>query len=513
MASQETHEKLPVRELHPRSVLDVLLGDAARQGEEPPPAVNRARRWQRNYGLIIAVVDTAMLALAALIGYVTKYGIAANRSAPDTRYLTLALFGVGGWLICLLLSRAYEDRFLGVGPQEIQRVFNASVRFAAAAALLAYGLRVHVLRGFIINSLVAGTVLLAIGRYAGHVVIRRLRRRGKLCSRALVLGDRDHVAHLVRQTHRERDAGLTVVGACTPLGNRDRMVPGVNVPIVGSLTSVVKAVKEVDADTVAVTASPGITPDTLRRLAWQLEGTGVDLLVSPGLTDVAGPRINIRPVGSRLPLLHVEEPEFTGVRRLLKGLQDRLLALLAVLLLSPVLLAVALAVRLESRGPALFRQTRVGRCSEPFTVYKFRSMYTDAEARLAGLQHLNESDASGVLFKMKDDPRITRVGKFIRRYSLDELPQLLNVLIGNMAVVGPRPPLPREVDLYGHVVRRRLLVKPGITGLWQVSGRSDLSWEDSVRLDLYYVENWSLALDLQIILKTILAVARGSGAY
>jgi len=187
--------------------------------------------------------------------------------------------------------------------------------------------------------------------------------------------------------------------------------------------------------------------------------------------------------------------------------------LLAVLLLSPVLLAVALAVRLESRGPALFRQTRVGRCSEPFTVYKFRSMYTDAEARLAGLQHLNESDASGVLFKMKDDPRITRVGKFIRRYSLDELPQLLNVLIGNMAVVGPRPPLPREVDLYGHVVRRRLLVKPGITGLWQVSGRSDLSWEDSVRLDLYYVENWSLALDLQIILKTILAVARGSGAY
>jgi exopolysaccharide biosynthesis polyprenyl glycosylphosphotransferase len=248
----------------------------------------------------------------------------------------------------------------------------------------------------------------------------------------------------------------------------------------------------------------------LRRLAWSLEGTGVDLVVAPTLTDVAGPRVHVRPVAG-LPLLHVEAPEFTGGRQLLKGLVDRCAALAFLVLLTPLLAAIALAVRLDTPGPALFRQTRVGRHGRPFLLYKFRSMVGGAEHMRAALAQNNEQD--GVLFKIRRDPRVTPVGRIIRRYSLDELPQLLNVLKGDMALVGPRPPLPAEVEQYGTDVHRRLLVKPGITGLWQVSGRSDLPWQDGVRLDLYYVENWSLTLDLMILWKTLFTVLRPQGAY
>ena len=248
----------------------------------------------------------------------------------------------------------------------------------------------------------------------------------------------------------------------------------------------------------------------MRRIAWSLEGSGVDLLVAPALTDIAGPRINIRPV-SGLPLLQVTEPEFSGAGRVLKGTLDVLGSLVLVLLLSPVLLGVALAVRLSGPGAVLFRQTRIGRGGEPFTILKFRTMHADAEQRLAELRAHNDH-GDGVLFKLRDDPRITRIGRHLRRFSLDELPQLFNVLSGRMSLVGPRPPLPSEVERYEQHVHRRLLVKPGLTGLWQVSGRSDLDWSETVRLDLYYVENWSVSLDAEILWKTLRVVMQGSGA-
>jgi exopolysaccharide biosynthesis polyprenyl glycosylphosphotransferase len=413
----------------------------------------------------------------------------------------------------LALSGAYEERFLAQGIEELKRVFNASVRFVAAVALVAYGAKLPVARGFVVPDLLVGTGLLVLCRYLGHRVVRRMRRRGRFTSRVLILGDVAHVAEMAAQMLADPGVGYEVVGACTPSARGGDELSRLGVPVVGRLTSLLPAVRECDADTVAVTASPGVTPHALRRMSWELEGSGVALLVAPGLTDVAGPRIHIRPIGSRLPLLHVEEPEFTGARRVLKTAQDVLLCGVGLLLLAPLLALVALAVKLDSRGPVFFRQTRVGRHGREFTVLKFRSMQLDAEQRLPGLRHLNDADRAGLLFKLHEDPRVTRVGRVLRRYSLDELPQLLNVLRGEMALVGPRPPLPGEVERYGADVRRRLLVKPGITGLWQVSGRSDLSWEDSVRLDLYYVENWSLALDLQIIAKTLVAVARGSGAY
>jgi exopolysaccharide biosynthesis polyprenyl glycosylphosphotransferase len=221
--------------------------------------------------------------------------------------------------------------------------------------------------------------------------------------------------------------------------------------------------------------------------------------------------VHVSPVDG-LPLMWVDQPEFTGTRRVVKRVVDVLVSGAALLVASPLLLVIALAVRLSSRGPVIYRSTRLGRSSEEITVLKFRTMVRDADQIRAQLMEFNEH-GDGVLFKMRRDPRVTRVGRVLRQFSLDELPQLVNVFLGSMSLVGPRPPLPEEVERYHGDVRRRLLVKPGLTGLWQVSGRSDLSWDESVRLDLYYVENWSLGFDFAIIARTVSAVLRRRGAY
>jgi exopolysaccharide biosynthesis polyprenyl glycosylphosphotransferase len=329
-----------------------------------------------------------------------------------------------------------------------------------------------------------------------------------LHQRVLAIGLERSVAELVRTTRHDRAAGLQVVAACVGK-SASSLIEGI--PVLGGPEDVLTALEESKADTVVLTAWSDVDSAELRRLSWDLEGSGVQLLVAPRLVGVAVPRLHLRTVGG-LTLLDVDEPEFTGARRVVKTGIDYLLALLALILLAPVLAAVAVAVRVTSPGPVFFRQERIGRYGRPFVMHKFRSMYVDAEERLAELRHLNEH-AGGPLFKLRRDPRVTRVGEVLRRYSLDELPQLFDVLLGRMSLVGPRPPLPGEVARYEEDVRRRLRVKPGITGLWQVSGRSDLSWEESVRLDLHYVENWFLGLDLTIIARTVSAVLARRGAY
>jgi exopolysaccharide biosynthesis polyprenyl glycosylphosphotransferase len=318
------------------------------------------------------------------------------------------------------------------------------------------------------------------------------------------------VLEMLRRLGDERFHGLQVVAACLPLPGQRPALMERGVPVVGGFGSVEQAVRLTDADTVAVLASPDLGPEQLRRLAWDLEPTGADLLVAPSLVEVAGPRLSIRPV-TGLPLLQVEQPTFTGGRRIVKATFDRTMAFAALVLLFPLFLTIGLLVRLTSRGPAFFRQERIGKDGKPFTMWKFRSMVVDAESLREKL--LEQSDRDGLMFKMRSDPRITPIGAWMRKHSVDELPQLINVLTGSMSLVGPRPPLPEEVAEYGDDVRRRLLVRPGLTGLWQVSGRADLSWEESVRLDLRYVDNWSLATDLLILWKTVRAVIRGGGAY
>jgi exopolysaccharide biosynthesis polyprenyl glycosylphosphotransferase len=307
---------------------------------------------------------------------------------------------------------------------------------------------------------------------------------------------------------------MQVVAACLP--DDEAADPGVRrrlaeagVTVAGDFAAVRLGVEHANARSVAVLAGD-LAADEMRRLAWELEATGADLIVSTGLPEVSAQRVHVQHVGG-MPLLRLDGPQYTGAHRIVKGVFDRAAAAVGLLLVSPVLLVLAVLVRCTSAGPAFFLQTRVGRAGKPFRMVKFRSMYVDAEERLAELRDRNDVD--GLLFKMREDPRITRFGRILRRFSLDELPQLINVLTGSMSLVGPRPPLPTEVAQYGEDTKRRLLVKPGLTGLWQVSGRSDLSWEESVRLDLHYVENWSLAMDMVVLLKTAKVVVRAHGAY
>jgi exopolysaccharide biosynthesis polyprenyl glycosylphosphotransferase len=280
--------------------------------------------------------------------------------------------------------------------------------------------------------------------------------------------------------------------------------------VAGGLDGAASAVARFGADTVAVLACPEMNGRRLRELAWNLEKTRTDMYVASALLDVAGPRTTIRPVAG-LPLLHVDHPELAGMKQVIKSVFGKVSAALAVIVLSPLFGLIALAIWIPDRESVFFRQTRVGRDGRLFRVWKFRTMVADAEARKAQLLTYNE--ANGALFKMRRDPRVTRTGAWLRRWSLDELPQLLNVLVGDMSMVGPRPALPAETTEHGHHMRRRLVVRPGITGLWQVNGRSDLSWDEAERLDVRYVENWSLMLDLQILWKTLAAVWNGSGAY
>ena len=466
--------------------------------------------WLQRYVRVLLFVDLFAVLLAAVVALLVRFGGAAGE-VGGLSYNAIAVLLPVAWVGVLAFSRCYERRFLGTGPQEFQRVFNASIRLTAVVALFAYATKLDIARGFMAIALPLGAVLLLLGRLGVRLVLQALRRRGRCSHRVVVLGTYQHVQDLVTQLRKEPLAGLLVVGVCVPGGHDEIAVGGgESVPVLGTLSSVLQVLADVCADTVAVTASPGLQGEALRKLSYDLEGTGVDLLVAPALTNVTGSRISIRPVAG-LPLLHLDEPELSGVRTLVKSAFDRTSALLGILVILPVLLAIALAVRLSSPGPALFKQTRVGRNGLLFRVWKFRSMRIDAEARLDELRELNEHD--GLLFKVRNDPRITPLGRFLRKYSLDELPQLFNVLRGDLSLVGPRPPLPSEVERYVGHTRRRLLVKPGITGPWQVSGRSDLSWEDTVRLDLQYVENWSLGLDLSVLAKTILTVAKGKGAY
>ena len=478
---------------------------------DPAPAT-RGARWLISYRRSLVLADAAILSFAGLVGVIARFGLAAPQAeVHGVGYLLGSLLLVPVWLAVLALSRCYEERFLGNGTEEFRRVADASFRVGALVVFVLFMTRTEVSRGFLAVALPFGLLGVVGGRYAGRLWLHARRRRGLCMHNTVVVGPAAEALEMTTRLQTAPLAGLQVVGACVA-GDSARYTGGSLVPVLGSLTDVIPVLERLGADSVVVAKGPGITADELRRLSCELEGTGVDLLVSPQLTNVTGSRISWRAIPG-LPLLHVDEPELDGARRVVKAAFDRLLGLSLLILVCPVLLALALAVRLTSRGPAFFRQERVGREGESFRIWKLRTMHVDAESELAGLMKDNVHGDDAVLFKIHDDPRVTALGRRLRRFSLDELPQLLNVVAGQMSLVGPRPPLRTEVERYDGDVHRRLLVKPGMTGLWQVSGRSDLPWEESVRLDLHYVENWSLGLDLMIIAKTAIAVLRPRGAY
>jgi exopolysaccharide biosynthesis polyprenyl glycosylphosphotransferase len=458
--------------------------------------------WQKKMIRTLVVGDFLAGGVAATVALLARF----PEGTPHRYELTTALFPFA-WVAACAASRAYEGRFLGTGADEFRRLFDAGVRLLALTAVVTFATKLDVARVYAIIAFPAAVALTLLVHWSVRRRLHRARLQGRALHRVIVVGRERSCAELVQQLKTSVTSGFAVVGACVDFSSATSVE---GVPIMGASSEVMEALRRTGADTVAVSAWSDVSKADLRRLSWQLEGSGVSLVVAPSIVDVAGPRIHIRPVAG-LPLLHVEEPELSGGRRLLKGAADRTVAGVALVLLSPLLVAIMVAIRIDSRGPAFFRQERVGVRGRTFTMLKLRSMSVDAEDRLTSLEPANQSD--GLLFKIREDPRITRVGKWLRRYSLDEIPQLINIVRGDMSLVGPRPPLPSEVVRYEQDVHRRMLVKPGLTGLWQISGRSDLSWEESVRLDLNYVENWTLALDAMIVCKTFSAVLGRRGAY
>ena len=403
------------------------------------------------------------MALAAgVTAYLLRFGV---DGAVSLRHIVLTALLPAVWLLLLVCLRAYELRFLHLGSDELRRVLHAGIGLAIAGSVASYALKLELARGYLLALVVLTTVATLAGRSVLRTVLVRQRLRGAgWMRRVVVAGHSSDVTRVVRELGRSRAEGFEVVSVCLadPAGDSYYAVPAV-----AGLDRVAEVAARERADSVVVVPCRHFGPSQVRRLGWQLERSGAHLLVASGLLDVGPQRTTITPVGS-LALLHVHPAELAGARRVVKGLFDRGTALLALTLLSPLIAVLLVAIRLESAGPAIFRQERVGRNDRRFTMFKLRTMCVDAEQRRADLLDLNESD--GEMFKMRHDPRITRLGKTLRRFSLDELPQLVNVVRGEMSLVGPRPPLAAEVDRYEDDVRRRLAVKPGLTGLWQISG-------------------------------------------
>lgn len=473
--------------------------------------VNR-QQWERRYRIRLTATDSIAVLLSCIFAAVVSLQLMdPPLLAADPWVLArIPLVTAAGWLLALRLFGTREASLIGSGSAEYTRVAHASAFAFGVLAIVFVLFQWQGIRAQLLVAFPLGLIGVVVSRWAWRRWLVRQRAIGEYASRTVVVGERDDVEYVIRTLGTGGRLGYLVVGAAIQNGDLDVLrVDSAIYPVMKG-ESWVNQAAALAPDTIIVASRPNSDPDYIKQLAWQVEGTAAELVLSSRVADVAGPRMSLRPVEG-LPLIHVKIPTFEGGAHVIKRGLDILAAAVGILAFSPLMIAIAVAVKLDSEGPVFFRQRRVGRDGREFFMLKFRSMRTDAEAQLQSL--LEENEGSGLLFKMKDDPRVTRVGRFLRRYSLDEIPQFFNVLRGDMSVVGPRPPLPSEVTAYDGTVFRRLYIKPGITGPWQVGGRSDLSWDESVRLDLRYVENWSVIEDLIIMWRTVKVMIRPSGAY
>jgi exopolysaccharide biosynthesis polyprenyl glycosylphosphotransferase len=459
---------------------------------------------------LIAASTAALIVTMWFVSDVPAYASRVTKTGVSGAIL-IPVAAAGVWLFVLACYRLYDHFLLDSTTGTIKRVTQAALVLAALVTPTCLLFGETALIGAMVVAVPLTAVLTVVWRYIGLGILRNW-QRGHTRQRTMIIGPAAMVSAILADFNRDRsNSGLTVAGACITNLDDARLVTQHSVPVYGDMTDVAGTARAAGCSAVVLAAPAELDHYRLRRMAWELSDAGIELLVSPILSDVVPGRVAVMPVGGG-PLLHVRKPVFSGPQRVVKEIFDRAGAAVLLVLCALPMLAIGIGIRVTSPGPALFRQKRVGVGGKEFTCFKFRSMYIDAEARRADLNHLNER-SDGLLFKVREDPRITKFGSFLRRSSLDELPQLFNVLAGSMSMVGPRPPLPSEVAEYDHDVRRRLMVKPGMTGLWQVSGRSNLSWAESVRLDLHYVDNWSPLLDVRILARTVTAVTRGTGAY
>src|SRR5690554_2977760 len=468
--------------------------------------INRRASVAQQWARVGSSSRRSTIALDGLVAVLVGAVVMTPIFGRELETVGLVATGVVGVWLLVGINRGYDLRELGNGAVEFQALLRAGALGMVLLISVSYATKAEVSRFLVFAGVPLLVATAALVRYAHRKVLHRARARGRAMKRTLVVGQPFAVAHVAHDLGRASHHGFEVVGACLP--SLDDAEPTPATPVIGAIADVPQVVVDHAIDIVVVTGG-SLQGDALRRLSWALDRVGAQLIVAPDLVEVHAPRLTMRPTGE-LSLLELEVGASRG-RLLAKATLDRVLGSALLVALAPVLLGAALLVRLTSAGPAFYRQTRIGVDGEEFTLLKLRSMYVDADERRRAL--LERSEGNGVLFKIKDDPRVTPVGKVLRRFSIDELPQLVNVVRGEMSLVGPRPPLGEEVAAYADAVYRRLRVKPGLTGLWQVSGRSDLSWEESVRLDLRYVDNWSVTMDLLILWKTFRAVVGASGAY
>ncbi|WP_054813942.1 sugar transferase [Nocardia arizonensis] len=489
----------------------------------PSPAAPRSQRerWQAEYVKRLEATDFGVVTAAVLSAQLIRFG---GPAAPPLAwglpyavgYTVVSLLLIAAWMGLLLVCSTRSPQVVGAGTEEYRRLVSATMRLFGMLAILSLIFQIEFARGYLAIALPSGLLGLMASRLLWRLHARSRRRtRDDYLTAVLVVGSAEAAQAMATAFSGDPNSGYRVVGVCVPDGVPGNGAHGVRaagrpVSVFGDDRSVVDAVRRSGADTVAVTATDYLGPAELRRMAWELDPLGVELIVAPGVVDISGARLTNRLVAG-MPMLHIAKPQYDRAKSTGKAVFDLCFAITVLIAIAPVLCVIAAAVKMTSPGPVFYLSERIGRGGTPFRMIKFRSMYVDADRHVAAL--IENSGGNPVFFKMKQDPRVTPVGRVIRKFSLDELPQFFNVVRGEMSVVGPRPQVQREVDSYDGDMRRRLLVKPGVTGLWQVSGRSDLSLEDSVRLDLSYVENWSMVLDLLLIAKTIGAVARGEGAY
>lgn len=483
-----------------------------------PAAVRHLLRpTQPRFILLVSLADLTAIMTAVGVGHLLPVGAIGFDAShtidvvppPGEGLLGVAIIAL--WLLSLLALRTYGQTALGPLMRQADNATRATAVFFGALALMSLLLHLPLDRATFLVVPPIGLALILLGRLICHSLLLRVRATGHLVHRAVTLGEGAQTEFLETQIRRHPELGLSLVGslAASTIGE-----VGSSLRAASDTGSVIRAMRELDADTLLVPMTQtGVDPTQLRDLRWDLDRQGMRLVVVPPLSGVSGERMALS-AGDDLALIHVATPAFTGAKYALKRGFDILASSVGIVLLIPVWLMIAAVVKGGDGGSVVFRQKRVGLNGRPFPMFKFRTMVPDAEAVLAALQREQARDVGNtVMFKMRHDPRITRPGHVLRRFSLDELPQLFNVWLGHMSLVGPRPPLPREVAGYEDMVHRRFHVRPGITGLWQTSGRSNLSWEDTVRLDLYYVENWTMRRDLMILMRTFRAVVSKDGAY
>ncbi|NYI40448.1 sugar transferase [Demequina lutea] len=460
----------------------------------------------------LGLSDAAVIAVALAVAQGVRFGFDSevNVTGPWSPSYVLMSVAIGvAWWLALSWTGTREAGVLGHGPQELQRLVAASWRTFSVVAVIAFLTRWQISRAYLLVALPMGLATLLVVRSVWRLWIHGRRDKGGLQANVLIVGSGPSVDELVMRFRGGRRAGFRVVGVASVRGRQDDWsLLDQSIVRLGELSDPVAQARAIGADYIVVAGTESLSFKESRTLGWALEGTDIGLLVAPGLADVAGPRVKVAPVAG-LPLIHVTAPTFSGAKYLAKAVFDKFVGLAIALVLAAPMFCIAVAIRLTSPGPIIFRQQRVGLNGQVFGMLKFRSMVPNAEARLEEAM----GGKVGLYYKAEHDPRITPFGRVLRRYSLDELPQIFNVLCGDMSLVGPRPQIAAEVALYDKVAHRRLLVRPGMTGLWQVSGRSSLSPEESIRLDAYYAENWSLGGDIVIMLRTVYAVISPSGAY